>query len=89
MNVLFTFASALVLAGPAQTTPTQPAPGAAPRNPTPSQAQAIKSQTAERRAATYQGPHVVKDSKALGRKFVRDSKPTDMRVPVPVHPAKQ
>ena len=89
MNVLLTIASALALAGPAQTAPTQTAPGAAPRNPAPSQAKAIKSQTAERRADAYKGPKVVKDSKALGRKFIRESKPTDSNVPPPVHPVKE
>jgi len=54
---------------------------AAPRsNPTP----AKPPQTADQRAATYKGPKVVKDSKALGQKMVQKSKPTDMRMPVPV-----
>lgn len=89
MNMLLTFASALALASPAQTTPSQTAPAATRRNPTPSQAKVIKSQTAERRADTYKGPKVVKDSKALGRKFIRESKPTDTNVPVPVQPLKK
>ena len=48
-------------------------------NPTPAQ----PSKTADQRAATYQGPKVAKDSKALGKKMVQKSKPTDrwMRVP--------
>lgn len=40
---------------------------------------------AAQRAATYQGPKVMKDSKALGRKMVQKSKPADgirMRLPV-------
>lgn len=36
----------------------------------------------DQRAATYQGPKVVKDSKALGKRMVQKSKPTDMRIPV-------
>jgi hypothetical protein len=31
--------------------------------------------TAAQRAATYKGPKVVKDTKALGDKMIRDSKP--------------
>ena len=42
------------------------------------------TKTADQRAATYQGPTVVKDSKALGQKMVQKSKPTDMRMRVPV-----
>jgi hypothetical protein len=91
MNVLFIFGSALALAGPAQTSPAQTAPSAAPRNPTPSQAQATKNQTAERRADAYKGPKVVKDDKALGQKFIHKSKPADMnmRLPAPVRPLKE
>ena len=33
--------------------------------------------TADQRAATYQGPKVVKDSKVLGKKMVQKSKPAD------------
>jgi hypothetical protein len=40
--------------------------------------------TADQRAATYQGPKVTKDSKALGQQMVQKSKPTDMRVPPPL-----
>jgi hypothetical protein len=73
MNTLFTVTSslalsALLLTAQAQTPVTPPA----------------KPTTADRRAATYQGPKVVKNSKALGQKMVQKSKPTDMRVPVPV-----
>jgi hypothetical protein len=31
--------------------------------------------TADQRAAAYKGPKVVKDTKALGTKMIRDSKP--------------
>lgn len=41
--------------------------------------------TAERRATTYKGPKVVKDTESLGKKILRNSKPA----PVPVAPAKQ
>jgi hypothetical protein len=42
------------------------------------------TKTPDQRAAAYQGPKVVKDSKALGQKMVQKSKATDMRVPPPV-----
>jgi hypothetical protein len=45
--------------------PTQPNPSTA--KPTP--------KTADQRAAAYKGPKVVKDTKALGTKMIRDSKP--------------
>jgi len=35
------------------------------------------TKTADHRAATYQGPKVVNDSKALGQKMVQQSKPAD------------
>lgn len=41
------------------------------------QAPATSPKTAAQRAATYQGPKVVKDSKALGQKMVQKSKPAD------------
>ena len=41
--------------------------------------------TADRRAATYKGPKVVKNSEALGKKMLRDSKPASQ----PVAPARQ
>ncbi len=40
------------------------------------------AQTANRRAANYKGPKVVKDTKALGREMLRDSKPTPAAKPV-------
>lgn len=49
---------------------------------TPGQAKPA-TKTADQRAATYTGPKVVKDSKALGQKMVQKSKPTDMRMPLP------
>ncbi len=55
-----------VLSAQAQTpTSTPPTPSAA--KPTP--------KTANQRAATYKGPKVVKDTKALGTKMIRESKP--------------
>jgi len=41
--------------------------------------------TASRRAASYKGPKVVKNSEALGKKMLHDSKPA----PAPVAPVKQ
>jgi hypothetical protein len=41
------------------------------------QAPATSPKTADQRAAAYQGPKVVKDSKVLGKKMVQKSKPAD------------
>lgn len=41
------------------------------------QAPVTSPKTADQRAATYQGPKVAKDSKALGKKMVQKSKPSD------------
>ncbi|AMR26408.1 hypothetical protein A0257_04355 [Hymenobacter psoromatis] len=71
--------SALLLTAQAQT------PAKPHHNPTP----AKPSQTADHRAATYQGPKVVKDSKGLGQKMVQKSKPTDMLMRVPTRPIKK
>lgn len=46
---------------------------------------ATERQTADRRAAAYKGPKVVKSTKTLGNKMLRDSKPA----PTPVAPTKQ
>lgn len=46
---------------------------------------ATERQTAERRAAAYKGPKVVKNTEALGKKMLRDSKPA----PKLVAPVKQ
>jgi len=78
MKTRLPFASLLALAtslpaAKAQTLATQP------DNPAPAKA----AKVADHRAATYQGPKVTKDSKALGRKMVQKSKPTDMSVPPP------
>jgi hypothetical protein len=63
----------------------QTAPPASTPNPSPSEAKAIRAQTAERRAAAYNGPKAVKNSKELGRKMIEKSKPTDgLRRPIPV-----
>ncbi|RZK99564.1 MAG: hypothetical protein EOO62_24700 [Hymenobacter sp.] len=75
MKTMLLLASSLALTSllPARA---QTAP-AAPRNPTPTQAKAIRAKTAERRAETYQGPKVVPNSKKLGQKMLQDSKPAD------------
>jgi hypothetical protein len=59
--------SALLLTAQAQT------PATSHDNPTP----AKPTKTADHRAATYQGPKVVKDNKTLGKKMVQKSKPAD------------
>jgi hypothetical protein len=71
--------SALLLTSQAQT------PATSHDNPTP----AKPTKTADHRAATYQGPKVVSDSKALGKKMVQKSKPADMRTRVSDMPVKK
>jgi hypothetical protein len=86
MKAPFLLASALLLAASLRTTQAQtplPKVTAKPVNTTDPAATARK--TADRRAATYKGPKVVKSTEALGQKMLRDSKPA----PVPVAPAKQ
>ncbi|MDO7884344.1 hypothetical protein [Hymenobacter cheonanensis] len=59
----------------------------APAMPHNSPALAKPTKTADQRAATYQGPKVLKDTKALGRKMVQKSKPADMMMraaPMPI-----
>ncbi|MFD1468518.1 hypothetical protein ACFQ48_09800 [Hymenobacter caeli] len=41
---------------------------------------------AAREPGAYQGPHVVKDTKALGQKFIQHSRPTDGPVSAKVLP---
>lgn len=45
--------------------------------------------TAQQRAATYKGPKVVKNTEALGKKMLRDSKPASVPMSTPVAPIKQ
>ena len=47
---------------------------------------ATARKTADRRAAAYKGPKVVKSTEALGQKMLRDSKPAP---PTRVAPTKQ
>ncbi|MDJ0367678.1 hypothetical protein QMK33_21235 [Hymenobacter sp. H14-R3] len=76
MKTLLTVASTLVLTAHLLTASAQ-----APATPRPAPAKPTK--TPDQRAATYQGPKVVKDSKALGQRMVQKSKPIDRRLPVP------
>jgi len=76
MKTFLTLASSLalcvlLLTAQAQTPQDNPSPAAPP------------AKTADQRAATNKWPKAVQDSKALGRKMVQKSKPTDMRVPPP------
>ncbi|WP_223650538.1 hypothetical protein [Hymenobacter psoromatis] len=71
--------SALLLTAQAQT------PATPHDNPTPAKA----TKMADHRAATYQGPKVVRDSKALGKEMVQKSKPTDMMLPPQARPVKK
>lgn len=68
LAVAGSLAWAILLSAQAQAqTPTPAAGSPAPTRPTP--------KTASKRAAAYKGPKVVKDTKALGDRMIRDSKP--------------
>jgi hypothetical protein len=77
MKTLLSLANSLALGALLLPARAQTTPAAAPRNPTPAQAKAISTKTAERRAETYQGPKAVHDSKELGRKMIQKSRPAD------------
>ena len=66
------------LAGHAQTTTPARHPARRPDTTT--------AVVAQHRAEHYTGPKVVADSKELGQKFRRHSKPTDMRMRLPLPP---
>lgn len=66
LAVAGSLAWATLLSAQAQT-PTTTTGSPAPTKPTP--------KTASKRAAAYKGPKVVKDTKALGDRMIRDSKP--------------
>ncbi len=75
--------SALLLTAQAQTTPAKPAKTGQVKA-------AIRQRTADRRAATYNGPKIVPDTKKLGRKILKDSEPvTSEPQRYPVSPVKQ
>lgn len=64
---------ALLLPARAQTAPAKPTrPGQPAAAPGPKVTGA-----AAREPGAYQGPHVVKDTKALGQKFIQHSRPSD------------
>jgi hypothetical protein len=74
LAVASSFALAALLSAQAQT-PATSQPNQHPAKPTP--------KTATQRAAAYKGPKVVKDTKALGDKIIRDSKPDNQPVGKP------
>lgn len=77
MKSVLLIASMLALATTLRPARAQTAPPATYPNPTPAQAKAIRTQTAERRAEKYQGPKVVRSSEKLGRTMLQKSKPAD------------
>jgi len=85
MKALLVLASGLPLAALLLTAQAQSLPKVTSRAVNTSDKAATERQTAERRAAAYKGPKVVKSTKALGTKMLRDSKPAT----TPVAPAKQ
>jgi hypothetical protein len=85
MKTLLSYASLLALATSLHAAQAQ-TPATTHDNPTPAKG----PKTADHRAATYQGPNVHKDSKALGQKMVQKSKPTDaIQTPVRELPVKK
>ena len=60
------------------------APATSHDNPSPAKP-STSAKTADRRAAAYKGPHVVKDTKGLGQKMLKNSEPATK----PVSPVKE
>jgi hypothetical protein len=85
MKALFSLASSLFLAALLLTAQAQSLPKVTSKVVNTTDKAATERQTAERRAAAYKGPKVVKSTKTLGTKMLRDSKPA----PAPVAPTKQ
>ncbi|MVN77801.1 hypothetical protein GO988_15830 [Hymenobacter sp. HMF4947] len=81
MKTLLAVASLLALSTAQAQTPATPHDNPSPAKPS--------TKTPDQRAATYKGPKVVKDSKALGQKMEQKSKPADMQVPVSTSPIKK
>jgi hypothetical protein len=83
MKTLLTTTSSLALLALMLTARAQTLPVVTSKNIDPKGPAVTKEQTADRRAAAYKGPKVVNDTKALGSKMLRDSKPANKSVPVP------
>jgi hypothetical protein len=84
MKTLATFVIALAL--PAGLLEAQAQTPATPSK-QPSAAQPANSpKQAAPRATPYKGPHVVNDTKALGQKMIKESKPADSTIPMRVRP---
>lgn len=77
------FASSLVLTALLLTAQAQSLPKVTSTTVNPQGKAATERQTADRRAAAYKGPKVVKSNEALGNKMLRHSKPAPTTVPVP------
>lgn len=85
MKAFFSLAGALSLATTLLTAQAQSLPKVTSQAVNTQNKAATERQTADRRAAAYKGPKVVKSTETLGNKMLRDSKPA----PKPVSPAKQ
>ena len=83
MKIFLSFASMLVAS--ALTASAQTLPAVTSQTVNPQGKAATERKTADQRAAAYKGPKVVKSTKALGSKILRDSKPAA----TPVAPTKQ
>lgn len=85
MKTLFSLVGGLSLAALSLTTQAQGLPKVITKTVNTKDKAATERQTANRRAAAYKGPKVVKNTEALGKRMLRDSKPA----PKSVAPAKQ
>lgn len=85
MKILPFFAGSFALASLLSSAHAQSLPKVTTKVVNPAGKEATERATADRRAAAYKGPKVVKNTKALGNKMLRDSKPALK----PVDPVKQ
>ncbi len=74
----------LVLVALLSTAQAQTAPTVTSQTVNPQGKAATARQTADHRAATYKGPKVVKNTKALGNEMLHDSKPAPKSEVAPV-----
>ena len=85
MNVFRALAGSLPLAALLLTAQAQSLPKVTSQPVNTTNKAATERQTADQRAAAYKGPKVVKSTRTLGNKMLRDSK----AAPTPVAPVKQ
>ncbi|TPG65400.1 hypothetical protein [Hymenobacter nivis] len=90
MKTALTLITGLALASWGPPARAQTAPAKPPRSAAPAAAPLPKvTGAAAREPSAYQGPHVVKDTKALGQKFIRNSRPANAPVGSKPRPVKE